>query len=352
MVRRTKSLYGISRMLPRLTGLVGLCALAMLAAHPAAAQQELKEPLVDESFSIRQDERLFQLEEVATLLSGALNKVAGKVTTLAINSMHFGRGLDADFRRKAEIIILEKLFQANPSVKLVQCQECQKLETKIVRGILKLRKGIPSAEARVALSKKLNVDGYIDIGIFRDDNQISVYVKVIEASSGAIILVDEQVGRRAAKRDALTFSFGEMTFPIESTSASADHEALVLGVNESVQLTGRFSFGVDLNLFIDNNTNNSDKIITLDGGLVLAPYVGFDIIQMAASTSRLIFYLGIGKLLSPQLEYADFVKTGLQFVVGDKLVITLGINNFLEEEIEGGNKISGVGTELLFGYRF
>lgn len=353
MARRSKSLIETFNSHLRPAGIAAVCAMAILAAQPALAQRPIKEPLVDESFSIRQNEQLFQLEEVATLLSTSLNKLQGKVSNLAINSVHFGKGIDADFRRKAEIIILEKMFQANPSIKLVQCQECNKLVTKIVRGVLKLRKGIPSVEARMALAKKLSVDGFIDIGIFRDDNQISIYVKVTEAQSGAIVLVDEQVGRRAPKRDALTFSFGEMTFPITSSSGtSAEHNAIVLGVNETVQLTGRFSFGVDLNLFLDNNTNNSEAFISLDGGLVLAPYVGFDIVQMSASTSRLIFLLGIGKLLSPQLEYANFVKGGLQFVVGDKLVITFAVNSFLEKDIENSNKITGTGSELLFGYRF
>lgn len=352
-MRRTNSLNIeiVSRL--RLIGMMGACAMILLAAQPALAQRPLKEPIVDESFSIRQDEQLFQLEEVSTLLSTSLNKLQGKVSTLAINSIHFGKGIKADFRRKAGIIILEKMFQANPSIKLVQCQECNKLETKIVRGVLKLRKGIPSIEARVALAKKLGVDGFIDIGIFQDNKQISVYVKVIEAQTGAIVLVDEQVGRRAAKRDALTISFGEMTFPItDSSGTSADHNAIVIGVNESVQLTGRFSFGVDLNLYLDNNTNNPDAIITLDGGLLIAPWVGFDVIQMSASTSRLIFLLGIGKLLAPQLEYATFYKAGLQFIVGDKLVITLAVNSFVEKDIENSNKITGTGSELLFGYRF
>jgi hypothetical protein len=338
-------------MFARLIAAAGLCALFLLPAPGAEAQP--KEPVVDQSFSIRQDEDLFQLEEIVTLISTSLNKVADRVKTLAINSMHFGRQVDADFRRKAEVIILEKLFEANPTVKLVQCQECQKLETKIVRGILKLRKGIPSNEARIALAQKLQVDGFIDIGLFKDNNQITVYLKVTEAQTGAIILVDELAGRRAPKRDALTFSFGEMNFPIESsTGTSADHNALVLGVNETVQLTGRFSFGVDLNFYLDNNANNPDAIIELDVGILLAPYLGFDVVQMHASASRLLFYVGVGKLLSPQLEYANLFRAGLQFIVGDRLVIIFGVNNFFETDIENGNKVTGAGSELRFGYRF
>ncbi|MCZ6472550.1 MAG: hypothetical protein O6934_03845, partial [SAR324 cluster bacterium] len=283
----------------RLTGAVVLCGLVLLGMRPAWAQpvkREIKEPIVEQSFSIRQDEDLFQLEEAITLIASSLNKIADKANTLAINSFHFGKEVDADFRRKAEVIILEKLFEASPSVRLVQCQECQRLETKIVRGILKLRKGIPSNEARQALAKKLGVDGFIDIGIFRDHNQITVYLKIVEAESGAIILVDELAGRRAPKREALTFSFGEMNFPISSASASADHKALVIGANETVQLTDRFSFGVDLNLYTDNNANNQEKIIELDVGIVLAPYLAYDVLRLQASTSRLLFYIGIGKL--------------------------------------------------------
>ncbi len=331
---------------------VVLCAVLLLGTSTIRAQAP-KEPVVDQSFSIRQDEELYQLEEVITLISSSLNIIADRAQTLAINSMHFGQGVSSDFRKKAEVIILKRLFEANPTVRLVQCQECQKLQTRIVRGILKLRKGIPSNEARIELAKKLQVDGFIDIGLFKDNNQITVYLKVVEAETGAIILVDELVGRRAPVRDALTFSFGEMIFPIEDSSGtSADHTGLVLGVSETVQLTNRFSFGVDLNFYLDSNDNNPDATITLDTGILLAPYLGFDIFQMQASASRLLFYIGIGKLLSPQLEYANLIRAGFQFIVGDRLVIVLGFNNFLETDIENSNKITGSGSELRFGYRF
>jgi len=351
MVSRLPSLADSSSSARRLA-LTGLCFLFLWAAPAFAQPREIKEPLVDESFSIRQEEDLFQLEEILALLAVSLSKISDRAKVLAINSMHFGRGVDADFRKKAEIIILARLFEANPTIKLVQCQECQRLQTKIVRGVLKLRKGLGSAEARVALAKKLEVDGFIDIGMFRNKQQITVFIKVIEAETGAIILVDELAGRTAFKRDALTISFGEMNFPIEKSGTSVDHKALVLGVSETVQLTGRFSFSVDVNLFVDNNANNPDKFLDLDAGLLLAPAVGFDVLQLQASTSRLVYYLGIGKLLSPQLDFANLFKTGFEFVVGDKLVITMGIVGFVESNIETGEVLSGSGFELRFGYRF
>ena len=364
MVGRLPSLAELSSSARRLA-LTGLCFLFLWTVPAFAQPREFKEPLVDESFSIRQEEDLFQLEEILALLASSLSKISDRAKVLAINSMHFGRGVDADFRKKAEIIILEQLFEANPTIKLVQCQECQKLETKIVRGVLKLRKGLGSAEARIALAKKLGVDGFIDIGLFRNKQQITVFIKVVEAETGAIILVDELAGRTAFKRDAVTVSFGEMNFPIERSGTSVDYKALVIGVSESVQLTGRFSFSVALNLFTDNNTNNPDsfsQLESLDAGILLAPAVGFDLLRLQASTSRLIYYLGIGKLLAPQLDFANLFKTGFEFIVGDKLVITMGIVAFQETNIETateisdatGNKdiLSGSGFEVLFGYRF
>ncbi|MEE8394867.1 MAG: hypothetical protein V3S29_02350 [bacterium] len=331
----------------------GVC-LALLWAGAAWGQQTPKEPLIDQSFSIRQDESLFEMEEAAAMVAGSLNRISDQVNILGINSLHIGGDFDGDFRRKAEVLFLEKIFQANPAVKLAQCQECQKLETKIVRGVLKLRKGIPSAEARQALAKKLGVDGFIDLGIFREKGQITVYLKVTEAKTGTIILVDEVAGRRAPLRDSLTISFGELNFPISDGTTFVTHNALAVGVNETVQLTGRFSFGVDLNFYVDNNANNTDSTISLSAGILLGPYVGYDILQMQASTSRLILYTGIGKMLSSQLNYANLFKVGLQFVVGDKLVIVLGVNSFTATDIEGGGgpQISGTGNEIRFGYRF
>lgn len=299
-------------------------------------------------FSIRMDEDLFQLEETVALIAASLNRISDKVTTLAINSFYFGRSVDADFRRKAEVIILEKVFEANQAVKLVKCEECQKLETKISKGVLTLRKGLPSGEARKGLAKKLGADGFIDLGLFREGNQITVYLKVMEASTGAIILVDELAGRPAPKRKALTIALGRMNFSIDSVQ----HNALVLGVNETVQLTGRLSFGVDINIYSDNNKNNADKVVDLKAALFVAPYLGIDMVQMHASTSRWVLQLGLGQTLAAQFNYGNFYKIGTQFIVGDRLVITYGINSFQEETMEGGNIIKGSGSELLFGYRF
>ena len=332
-----------------------VCALlfAMLLPGLTWAQKATTDKVVDESFSIRQDEDLYQMEEAVSMIAESLNQIADKVKLLAINSLYFGGDIDADFRRKAEVIMLEQLFEASPTVQLAQCQECQILQTKIVRGVLKLRKGIPDAEARKALAKKLGVDGFIDLGIFRENNQVTVYLKVMEAATGTIILVDELAGRRAFRRQALTVSFGELNFPLQVGGASGNYNALALGFNESVQMTGRFSFGVDMNLYMDNNSNNPEAKTTLDAGLLFGTYLGFDAIQMYTSTSRLLIYAGLGKMISPQLNYANFYRAGIQFIVGDRLVIVYGINSFTETYIEGGSdKITGSGNELRFGYRF
>jgi hypothetical protein len=271
--------------------------------------------------------------------------------------------VNPDFRRKAEVIILDKVFAANPTVRLVQCQECQKLETKIVNGVLKLRKGIPNAEARRELAKKLGADGFIDIGMFRDGKQITVYLKVTEAESGAIILVDELVGRQAYKRQSLTFSFGELNFPIKIGKKTTTHNTLAVTVNQTVQLTTRFSFGVDLEIFVDNNKQNQDPHVTITSGAMLAPTLNFDILQLPASTTRLQAYLGIGKLIDPQLNFANLTRAGLQFVVGDKLVIVFGANSFTKNDIVLTKSektalgvttatLNGVGYEIRFGYRF
>jgi len=343
-------------------------------ALPAASTGVAAQPMpaaktggtaIDESFSIRHDEDLYQLEEAVTLISGSLGRVADKVHTLAINSFTFGMDVDADFRTKAEIIILEKLLKSNANVKLVQCQECQKLDAKIVNGVLHLKKGIPSQEARLELAKKLGVDGFIDIGLFRNNRQLTIYLEVVEAQTGAIILVDEIVGRQAAKRDAVTLSFGEVNFPIGFANKTYIHNALAFAVSEQVQLTRRFSFGVDLLLYSDNNQVDTQPHLTLDAGLMLSPFVGFDILQIPQSTSRVIGYLGLSKLISPQLNYGDAYKAGLEFIVGDRLVVTFGLNEFEKTNVEvtnaekskqpllaNGAVLNGVAYELRFGYRF
>jgi len=346
-------------------------AQAQQQAQPEAQAQQQAQPrpqvppsrpmvdtddIIDESFSIRYDEDLYQLEEAVALIAGSLNKISDRVSNLAINSFHYGKGVDADFRRKAEVVILDKLFVANPYVKLVQCPECQKLETKIVKGVLRIRKGIPDQKARKELAGRLGVDGFIDIGMFTDGGQLTVYLKVVEASSGAIILVDELAGRRAPMRRAFTVSFGEMIFPIDLSGKTVDHKTLAIGFQEAVKLTGRFSFAVDVVFYMDHNENNPEATYTLDGGILLAPVIGFDILQVHSSTSRIIWIFGIGKLLDPQLDYANFARTGLDFVVGDRMSVLLGYNHFDEHQLEGGTTtvgpLHGGGYDLRFGYRF
>ena len=335
---------------------------------PAAAQPKPRSgPIVDESFSIRHDEDLYQLEEAVTLIAGSLSKIADKVNVLAINSFSFGKEVDKDFKTKAEVIILEKLLDANANVKLVQCQECQKLETKIVNGVLRIKKGIPSQEARLELAKKLGVDGFIDIGMFRNNRQLTIYIKVVEAETGAIILVDEIVGRQAAKRDAVTLSFGQLNFPIvfKSNNKTYQSNTLALTTTEQVQLTGRVSFGVDVEIYTDNNQNNSNPHLNLTGGVLLSPFLGIDVLQVPQSTSRVIWYAGLGELLDPQLNYGVVYRSGLQFIVGDRLVVTFGGNWFESTNVAltnsdkskqpllaSGAKLSGEAYELRFGYRF
>ncbi|MDH5751183.1 MAG: hypothetical protein OEZ59_02040, partial [Deltaproteobacteria bacterium] len=311
------------------------------------------------SFSIRLDEDLVQLEEAVGLIAGSLARVTDRVNSLAINSFYFGREVDADFRRKAEVVILDKVFVFNPNIKLVQCQECQKLETKIVRGILKLRKGIPTSEERIRLAEKLQVDGFIDIGMFRNDGQLTVYIKVTEAKSGAIIMVDELAGRKAFRRRSLTFSFGELTIPITIADEWVSHKALLISVQESVKLTKRFSFGVDLIFYKDKNDSNPDPHIKLKTSVMLIPTLGLDILQMPSSTTRVMFFVGVGKLLSKQLDYANLYRAGLEFVVGDSMSILVATNRYTESIVDtssaGGvitDKMSGGGYELRFGYRF
>jgi hypothetical protein len=323
-----------------------LLFLFALAAPAARAQPAAEQP--EEPFSFRQDEELYQLEEAVTLIAGSLNKVADKVSILAINSVHYGADIAGDFREKARVIFLEKLLDANPAVKLVQCQECERLQTRIVRGVLRLQRGIPSGEARQELARKLGVQGFIDIGLFREGRQLTVYLQVAEAETGAIILVDELTGRRAPRREALTFSFGEMILPINGK----DHRALVLSVRESLQISPRISFGIELAFFLDNNENNPDRVITLDFGAALAPTLGFDVTQFPGSASRITLYGGLGKFVSPQLEYGNFLKAGALFIVGDQLEVLLGFNFFQQTNLADQNELSGSGYEIRFGYRF
>jgi hypothetical protein len=337
---------------------------------PANPPPRTSGPIVDESFSIRQDEDLYQLEEAVTLIAGSLNRISDKVSALAINSFNFGGSDDKEFRIKAEVIILEKLLNANANVKLVQCQECQKLDTKIVNGVLHLKKGIPSQEARLELAKKLGVDGFIDIGVFRDNRQLTVYIKVVEAETGAVILVDEMVGRQAPRRDAVTLSFGQISFPIvfKLPNKVYTSNALAFTATEQVQLTGRWSFGVDVSIYTDNDTTNTNPHLTLSGGVLLAPFLGFDVLQIPQSTSRVVVFAGVGELLDPQLNYGVVYRAGVQGIVGDRLVISFGLNSFESTNVQltngdknakvnsglltDGAKLGGESYELRFGYRF
>jgi hypothetical protein len=328
----------------------GLLAPAWAWSQPAA-EGERKEP-----FSFRQDEELYQLEEAVGLIAGSLNRVADKVSILAINSVYYSKDIAGDFRPKARVIFLEKLLEANPKVKLVQCQECERLQTRIVRGTLKLQKGIPTGEARQELARKLGVQGFIDIGLFREGRQLTVYVQVIEAESGAIILAEELTGRRAPRRESLTFSFGEMILPIEIGGSTTDESTIVLAVRENFQISNRLSFGIELAFYLDNNSNNPDQHIDLDFGAVLSPILGFDILQFSGSASRVTGYVGLGKFISPQLNYGNLAKAGVMMVVGDELEVLLGFNYFQKSDLQstGGTAVTlkGTGYELRFGYRF
>ena len=85
---------------------------------------------------------------------------------------------------------------------------------------------------------------------------------------------------------------------------------------------------------------------------MLAPTLGYDVFQFVGSASRITFYGGLGKFISPQLEYANLLKAGFLFVVGDELEVLLGYNYFQKTSLEEGNELNGGGYEIRFGYRF
>jgi hypothetical protein len=179
---------------------------------------------------------------------------------------------------------------------------------------------------------------------------------VIEAETGAIILAEELTGRRAPRRESLTFSFGEMIVPIKIGGSSTDHSTLVLAVRENYQISERLSFGIELAFYLDNNSNNPDPHIDLDTGAVLSPTLGYDFFRFSGSASRVTGYAGLGKFISPQFNYGNLVKAGVMMVVGDELEVLLGINYFQETNLadSGGSDVTltGTGYELHFGYRF
>jgi hypothetical protein len=118
-------------------------------------------------------------------------------------------------------------------------------------------------------------------------------------------------------------------------------------------------------VYTDNNDLSTAPHMTLDAGILLSPFLGIDMVQLPQSTSRVIGYLGLGKLLSPQLNYGDAYRAGVQFVVGDRLSVTVGLNQFDRTNVlvSNGDKakqpllangavLDGAGYELRFGYRF
>jgi len=335
---------------------------------PPPEERKLPDTLIDDGFAIRRDEELYQLEEATTLIASSLTRLRRPGMTLAINSFHFGKEIDPDFRRQAEVVMLYKMTLRGGSVRLVQCLECERLDAKIHQGVIQLRKGLQSSEERKELAKKLGVDGFIDLGMFREGEQITVFLKVVDAQSGALLLVDALSGRPAPKRQTLTVSFGELNFPIvivDNNRQETTHNTLALTVTQTAILTSRFSLAVDLTYWADNNQYNPRPHLTVASGLLLAPSLNFDIMQMRASTSRVSFYLGFGKMLAPQFNYANLVKAGFQAVVGDRLVILAGANSFSDTNVAltagdttaepllaGGATLTGVGYEIRFGYRF
>ena len=105
MVRRLKSPKTTCS--TALAGRFALACFSLLVFLPVGGlRAQPKEPVVDQSFSIRQDVDLFQLEEAVTLIASSLGKISDQVKTLALNSMHFGKSTSGDFRRKADVAVV------------------------------------------------------------------------------------------------------------------------------------------------------------------------------------------------------------------------------------------------------
>lgn len=330
-------------------------------------QQELQELEEEEvSYDRWSDPLYYQFEKMMPRVARSLGRLDGRISTLAVTDLDFSPTLDMAFRKVASAKLYGQLLIENPKLKLIKCNECNMIRSKIQNGILTVSRGLANQESRQKLAEKLDVAGFLSAMVNEEEGQLSIVVNVYDAQEGRIILSDVITGIPVPDTVYYNVYLGLLTVPITvlnsngSVGSSIPHTAILVGAERSIRFAEYWMLAANAGIYIDNNSKLEEPHETITAGLIFDGTIGWEALSFMNNNATVVLMGGIGEFLSTQFNFSVYTKIGVKTTIGQMLTFNIhtysllaGSTN-LDAPNSSGNAptLSGTATSVTFGFQF
>ncbi|MGK0290690.1 MAG: hypothetical protein ACI86H_002149 [bacterium] len=319
------------------------------------------------------DLNLAQFEKMLPRIGASLGKLDNRVSSIGVAGFYFDPKLDLDFQRIAISQVYGHLLANNPNLKLVKCQECEQIETRIENGTVVISRGL-TPERKKRLADKLQVQGFLNAAIYEKDRQLTFVMIGTDATSERIILSEVVTGLPVPETNFYHWYIGQMVLPITlQNGVSLDHTVVMTGMERTFRFADSWIFGGSLSIYSDTGINSKlgsqgtdsagDTVspLTITTGAMIDGTIIWELIDIRNKDFTVSPAFGVGQFLSTDFNFAVYGKIGLKVVIGQKLVFSaysLGILNpgNISEATNSGDEDIQLATSggyyITFGVQF
>ncbi len=316
----------------------------------------------NEKYAMWNDPLYFQFGELMPELARSIGRLDARISALAVTNISFSPNLDNAFRKVAEAKLYGQLLLENPQLKLIKCDECNRITSELKNGILTISRGLKDQEARNELASKLGVQGFMTTMITEEERQLSVVINVHDAQEGRIILSDVITGKPLPKARYWHLYAGHLTIPVMMASGkSVDQTALTFGAEHTIRFAESWIVGFSLAYYTDNNSklgNNNEDYVELATGYMFDGTIAWELASLMQSNAALAVHAGMGEFISTQFNFSVYYRAGFKLSFGQRLTLNYSLFSFPETHLskpeDDGtvDKLPGAAALVSFGYQF
>ena len=274
----------------------------------------------EDAYVFWKDPQIAQLEELTSKLVDSVQKMQSKISSIAISSISFGDKLPSSFRKVATARLQQSLT-SQIKLKVSICEPCSQIRTDISGSFLKISRGIADDKYRREIAKELDVKGFLDIALFRSEEQLSISLNAYEAANGEIVYSKIITGNPPKSGSYIHAYYGKMTVPITFSSTTVEHQAMVFGGQQMVRLSDDWSFTGGVSILSDDNSNLSNKYEKPVTGFLIDGTISYDIFNFGGDQVAFGLIAGLGMMTVTIFNNPAYFKTGITFSVAEQLTL-------------------------------
>ncbi len=357
--------------------LTGLCGSAFAQTEGATLTDEGTEQMTeettgenveadmtdDEKYAMWSDPLYFQFEKMMPALARSIGRLDTRISTLAVTNSVYGTSLndDAAFKKVSEAKLFGQLLLENPRLKLIKCDECNRITTEVKNGIMTISRGLKDQKARSELAKKLGVQGFMNAMITEEERQLTIVINVHDAQEGRIVLSDVIAGDPVPKSRYWHIYAGRLTIPVKMQSGnSVDQTAITIGAEYTIRFSESWIVASNLAFYMDNNSKLGEAdtdYVAFTSGLMFDGTIAWEAASFMRNNAAFSINTGVGQFISTQFNFSVYYRAGLKLTLGQRLTFNLSYFSFSETNISkpdngSADSLPGSATALTFGYQF